>query len=162
MESQMPLFEEFSTTVRESATPQESNRRFCKELETALIGLGFSLSPDESLQPNSFCTRQTYKDMYGADRQSSFLINSTKYGLVRVEAHRQEKSGSVDQKFPFFFQSMLGTPEKYLVIVFDGDGYKKEAYTWLTSKAESVEDKVFKVFRTLDHFLEWITNAERN
>lgn len=156
----MSLFAEASPTVKDSATPQESNRRFCKELETALIDSGFSISLDENLEPNSFCTRQTYKDMYGNDRQSSFLINSAQYGLIRVEAHRQESSGSVDQKFPFFFESMLGTSEKYLAIVFDGDGYKKEAYTWLINKAESVEDKVFKVFRSLDNFLEWITGAE--
>ncbi|WP_404392258.1 PD-(D/E)XK nuclease superfamily protein [Pseudoalteromonas phenolica] len=155
MEDQFSLFEEAPQPLS-ARTPIESNRRFCKELEDSLVSIGFKASSNTLPEPNTFNTRNSYEDMYGTNRQSSFLVNSSHYGLIRVEAHRQESSGSVDQKFPFFFKSLLKAPEHNLVIVFDGDGYKKEAYRWLLNEAETVKDKKFHVFDTKEAFLNWL------
>ncbi|WP_105258894.1 PD-(D/E)XK nuclease superfamily protein [Pseudoalteromonas sp. T1lg88] len=157
MESQLPLFEEISPSIS-AKNPIESNRRFCKEIEETLLLLGYEESKSESPELNSFNKRNAYEDMYGSKRQSSFLVNSNQHGLVRVEAHRQETSGSVDQKFPFFFESLMKAPESNLVIVFDGKGYKEEAYDWLLTETAKVQDKTFLVFPTKEEFCDWLIN----
>ena len=157
MENQLPLFEEIAHSPHAN-TPIESNRRFCKELEEELIALGFDESKSDSPKPNHFNKRNSYEDMYGTSRQSSFLIHSNQHGLVRVEAHRQESSGSVDQKFPFFYESLLKAPESNLVIVFDGKGYKNDAFDWLMTKTSQVSEKEFLVFPSKALFFEWLLN----
>lgn len=159
MESQLPLFEEINPSIS-AKNPIESNRRFCKEIEETLLLLGYEESKSESPDLNSFNKRNAYEDMYGSKRQSSFLVNSNQHGLIRVEAHRQESSGSVDQKFPFFYESLLKAPESNLVIVFDGKGYKKEAFDWLVTKTSQVSEKEFLVFPSKALFFEWLLNKK--
>ena len=50
----------------------------------------------------------------------------------------------------------MKSPEKNIVIVFDGSGYKREAFDWLLNETESVTDKNFKVFATKESFLNWL------
>lgn len=155
MENQYSLFDE-TPQPSIASTPIESNRRFCKDLEEALVSIGFKPSSNKLPEPGTFNTRNPYEDMYGTSRQSSFLIHSLNHGMIRVEAHRQESSGSVDQKFPFFFESLLKAPENNLVIVFDGNGYKDEAFKWLLNETETVQEKNFNVFDTKEAFLKWL------
>ncbi len=156
MDGQLPLFEEITDKVEHTGSPQESNRKFCTELEEELLSIGFAECKNTPPQQQKYIKRSAYQDMYGGTRHSTFLIHHKSLGLLRVEAHRQVQTGSVDQKFPFFYESLSKAPEETVVIVFDGKGYKKEAFDWLLTKTEKQIDKVFKVFASKEHFLEYL------
>ncbi|MBU2968255.1 hypothetical protein KO527_02645 [Pseudoalteromonas sp. C2R02] len=156
MESQLKLFDEISSLKQNKETPKESNRKFCKDLEEILLTLGFSETENKSPNLNQFKKRSQYKDMYDSNRHSAFLLNHNVHGLLRIEAHRQIQSGSVDQKFPFFLESLNNAPENKAILVFDGNGYKNEAFQWLLNNAERNKDKEIKVFGTINSFINHI------
>ncbi|WP_405630090.1 PD-(D/E)XK nuclease superfamily protein [Pseudoalteromonas sp. Ld20] len=156
MDGQLPLFDEIPDKNEQTGSPQESNRKFCTELEEDLTLIGFLECHDTQPQPQKYIKRAAYQDMYGSTRHSTFLIHHKIKGLLRVEAHRQVQSGSVDQKFPFFYESLNNAPEETVVIVFDGKGYKKEAFDWLLNQTEIQTNKMFKVFASKDGFLNYL------
>ncbi|MDP2633379.1 MULTISPECIES: PD-(D/E)XK nuclease superfamily protein [unclassified Pseudoalteromonas] len=158
MDGQLPLFDEISVKNEYAGSPQESNRKFCTELEDELIAIGFTECSDTQPKIKKYTKRAAYQDMYGSTRHSTFLIHHKSKGLLRVEAHRQVQSGSVDQKFPFFYESLSNAPERTVVIVFDGKGYKKEAYDWLLTQTENRIEKAFKVFSSKEDFLNYLIN----
>ena len=156
MDGQLPLFDEILGKSEHAGSPQESNRKFCTELEEDLTSIGFIECTDTPPQAQKYLKRAAYKDMYGGTRHSTFLINHKNKGLLRVEAHRQVQSGSVDQKFPFFYESLAHAPETTVIIVFDGKGYKKEAFDWLLTQTVNYADKTFKVFASKEEFLNYL------
>jgi len=156
MDDQLPLFDRISDKNEHTGTPQESNRKFCTELEEDLTSIGFTECTSTQPQQQKYIKRAAYQDMYGSTRHSTFLIHHITKGLLRIEAHRQVQSGSVDQKFPFFYESLSNAPEKTVVIVFDGKGYKKEAYDWLLKQTKNHADKIFKVFASKEDFLNYL------
>jgi len=158
MDGQLPLFDEIPNKYEHTGSPQESNRKFCTELEEDLTSIGFTECTDSQPQQQKYIKRAAYQDMYGSTRHSTFLIHHKTKGLLRIEAHRQVQSGSVDQKFPFFYESLSNAPEKTVVIVFDGKGYKKEAFDWLLTQTENRIEKTFKVFSSKEDFLNYLIN----
>ena len=158
MDNQLSLFKEINETGAYSSSPQDSNRRFCSELEEELNSLGFNESEDKSPSPMHYLKRAEYTDMYGGTRHSTFLIHHKLKGLLRVEAHRQVQSGSVDQKFPFFYESLSNATEENVIIVFDGKGYKKEAFDWLMYQTSQNRKKSFNVFPSKELFLDFLLN----
>lgn len=158
MDGQLPLFDEIPNKYEHTGSPQESNRKFCTELEEDLTSIGFTECTDSQPQQQKYIKRAAYQDMYGSTRHSTFLIHHKTKGLLRIEAHRQVQSGSVDQKFPFFYESLSHAPEKTVVIVFDGKGYKKEAFDWLLTQTKNRIEKVFKVFSSKEDFLNYLIN----
>ncbi|PAJ73337.1 hypothetical protein CJF42_16225 [Pseudoalteromonas sp. NBT06-2] len=156
MDKQLALFNEIPSQKQNKETPKESNSRFCKDLEELLITLGFIETDNNNPDKNQFKKRAQYKDMYDSKRHSAFLLNHNIHGLLRIEAHRQVQSGSVDQKFPFFLESLKNAPEKKAILVFEGNGYKKEAFKWLLDNAEKTKNKKINVFGTIDTFIDYI------
>ncbi|MDQ9090248.1 hypothetical protein RC083_01435 [Pseudoalteromonas haloplanktis] len=156
MDDQLSLFDEIPDKNEHAGSPQESNRKFCTELEEELTTIGFAECTDNQPQIQKYIKRAAYQDMYGGTRHSTFLIHHKTKGLLRIEAHRQVQSGSVDQKFPFFYESLSNAPEETVVIVFDGKGYKKEAYNWLLTQTKNHTNKTFKVFSSKEDFLSYL------
>lgn len=75
------------------------------------------------------------ESIYGTRRKCDFLVlNPKKFpnGLI-IECKWQQRSGSVDEKYPFTVLNVIkiGVPT---IILIDGAGYKKQAVEWLRSQ----------------------------
>ncbi|WP_108946648.1 PD-(D/E)XK nuclease superfamily protein [Shewanella halifaxensis] len=155
--SQQSLFNDLPEIEANRAdAPHVSNTRFCSVLEDSLLTMGYQATVERHPIAGSFIKGAPYKDMYGNMRKAAFLVHHKTKGLIRIEAHRQEQSGSVDQKFPFFLESLKKAPESKLVLVFDGQGYKRQAYDWLEQTASKVSYKDIKVFDDYLSVMEWL------
>jgi len=68
-----------------------------------------------------------------------------------IESKWQVSSGSVDEKFPYF---ALNIKERYpykTIVLLDGEGYKRNAATWLKNQ---IDDKLLHVF-SMTEFEKW-------
>ncbi len=101
-----------------------------------------------------------FETIYGHRGRTEFLALSPKRNLeVRIECKWQQVSGSVDEKLPYLYlNAVQAMPEKVIVLVVDGPGWKKGAVEWLRCAAknhlyDTQEKKIF-VFN-LSEFLAW-------
>lgn len=108
-----------------------------------------------------------YKSIYNHDGNTEFLLKSEKYKLeIRIECKWQQSSGSVDEKFPYLYLNCIESmPEAEIILIVDGEGFRKGAVEWLKDAARSkryTTDKSrlkdIKVFNLSD-FLKW-TNEQ--
>ncbi|NJM79915.1 MAG: 4-diphosphocytidyl-2C-methyl-D-erythritol kinase [Flavobacterium sp.] len=83
-----------------------------------------------------------FDTIYGHKGYTEFLLISEKYNLrIRIECKWQQRSGSVDEKLPYLYlNSIEAMPEKDVMILIDGDGFKKGAKTWLK---KAVKEKLY-------------------
>ncbi len=74
-------------------------------------------------------TNMPYDTIYNHKGKTEFLLLSEKYQLTtRIECKWQQSNGSVDEKLPYLYLNCIETmPEKDIIIVIDGDGWKKGA-----------------------------------
>jgi hypothetical protein len=74
-----------------------------------------------------------FTTIYGHSGKTEFLIKSVKYDMeVRIECKWQQSSGSVDEKFPYLYLNCIeAMPEKNIIIIVEGGGYKQGALQWL-------------------------------
>lgn len=77
------------------------------------------------LIPDAFFT-----NIYGDTSKGGFVLIDGKR-KVRVLVKNQLNSGSVDEKFPYLFLNCVMFPEKEVIIVLDGRGYRESAKVWL-------------------------------
>ena len=84
---------------------------------------------------------------------------------VRVEAKWQQSAGSVDEKYPYMLlNGIYQYPEKEIVFVVDGGGYKPGARRWLQNRINEdwlkyrERGKVIQLM-TINEFIRWF-NAE--
>ena len=89
---------------------------------------------------------------------------SKKYGCtIRIECKWQQVAGSVDEKYPYLYLNCVEKmPEKDIIILLDGGGYKKEARAWLESaikekKYQPDPDKNILLF-DIKEFMIWVNN----
>lgn len=110
-----------------------------------------------------------YQSIYGHAAKTEFVIHSERRQLdVRVECKWQQVSGSVDEKFPYFYINCLeGMPENHVIIVLDGGGAKPGAVAWLRNtcasrlyRSLSNESKRIEVM-SLREFLIWANGIFR-
>ena len=102
--------------------------------------------------------RYPYESIYGHKGHTEFLARSDTRNLnVRIECKWQQSGGSVDEKFPYLFQNSLKVPEQEIILLVDGDGYKKCARDWLVQSAKACTSKIIHVF-DLKEFLTWLNN----
>lgn len=134
---------------------QLSNQKFCEQIEQCLTALGYREVKNAPCH-NEYLKGAPYTDMYGATRKAAFLVQHQRLGTIRVEAHKQEQSGSVDQKFPFFLESLRLAPEQNLVILLGGGGYKPLAFEWIKNAASEIQDKEINVFSDLNQFIDFL------
>lgn len=76
-----------------------------------------------------------YSTIYGTRGSSEFLIvDKEKKISIRVEIKIQEKSGSVDEKYPYMYINALTMHPDDVIIILEGAGYKKGARDWIEDK----------------------------
>ncbi|HHM21656.1 MAG TPA: 4-diphosphocytidyl-2C-methyl-D-erythritol kinase [Bacteroidetes bacterium] len=104
-----------------------------------------------------------FETIYGHKGNTEFLLISEKYNLrIRIECKWQQSSGSVDEKLPYLYLNTIeAMPEKDIMILIDGEGFKKGAKTWLRNAAkqklytdETNNDTNVMVF-SLSEFFTW-------
>lgn len=114
-------------------------------------------------------TNMPYQTIYGHKGKTEFLIISEKYNLnLRVECKWQQSNGSVDEKLPYLYLNCIETmPESHIMIVIDGDGWKKGAIQWLKDAVSEKKyttkenrDKFIQVF-SLKEFMAWANKLFR-
>ena len=103
-----------------------------------------------------------YTTVYGTNGKTEFcIVDGERH--IRIECKWQQASGSVDEKYPYLYLNcMVKMPEKEIIILLDGGGYKKEAREWLQKACASSdwmpklapEAKSIKVFNMSD-FIIW-------
>lgn len=107
-----------------------------------------------------------YETIYNHKGNTEFLLLSEQYGLkMRIECKWQQSAGSVDEKLPYLYLNAIEKmPEKDIMILIDGDGFKKGAKMWLRNAVkdrlyinESNKDKNVIVF-DLTEFFTWANN----
>lgn len=90
-----------------------------------------------------------HNSLYGTKgRKEALIIASTGWGnpcedgkfRYIVEAKYQDVSGSVDEKFPYIYESCLTSPFKNWIVILDGYWWKsergKKAVDWLKRKSD--------------------------
>ncbi len=82
-------------------------------------------------------TNVPYDTIYKHTGKTEFLLKSTRYNLeTRIECKWQQVTGSVDEKLPYLYLNSIETmPEKHILIIIDGKGWKTGAIPWLKEAA---------------------------
>jgi PD-(D/E)XK nuclease superfamily domain len=80
-----------------------------------------------------------YTSIYNHTARTEFLLLSRKYDVkIRIECKWQQSSGSVDEKLPYLYlNAVYSMPENDIIIVIDGNGWKKGAVEWLKSAVDN-------------------------
>ena len=104
-----------------------------------------------------------FETIYGHKGNTEFLLISEEYKLrIRIECKWQQSAGSVDEKLPYLYLNTIeAMPEKDIMILIDGEGFKAGAKTWLKTAVkgklyttDNNNDKNILVF-TLADFFTW-------
>lgn len=74
-----------------------------------------------------------FQTIYGHKGNTEFLLKSKAHDLeIRIECKWQQSAGSVDEKFPYLYLNCIqAMPEKSIIVIVDGGGYKKGALKWM-------------------------------
>jgi hypothetical protein len=138
------------------------------------ISKGFTLKKykdyisSETEIDNLILTNAPYTSIYKHNGKTEFLVKSHHYNLsVRIECKWQQSQGSVDEKLPYLYLNCVESmPEDNIMIVIDGNGFKKGAVEWLKEAASQRKflptdsKKKIQVF-TLTEFLVWANHTLR-
>lgn len=82
-----------------------------------------------------------YTSIYGGNSRGEFVLSMDGKPDVRIECRYQNSKGSVDEKLPFLFETAWAFEESVVVLIVEGNGYKKGAKPWLKNKCDSVLHK---------------------
>lgn len=106
-----------------------------------------------------------FETIYGHNGNTEFLLKSQEYDLeIRIECKWQQSAGSVDEKFPYLYLNCVhAMPEKDIIIIVEGGGYKEGALQWLKDAAQQGlyqegEKKNIQVV-SLVEFLTWVNKS---
>lgn len=82
---------------------------------------------------------------------------------IRVENKFQAKAGSVDEKYPYtLLNAIFAYPEKEVIIIIDGGGYKAGARQWVLDMVQNnwLDYKRLKkiTIMHISEFLAWVTD----
>jgi hypothetical protein len=110
-----------------------------------------------------------FTTIYQHSGTTEFRLLSQRYKMdIRIECKWQQVSGSVDEKLPYLYLNCIeAMPEKNIIIIIDGDGWKKGAITWLKDavkrKKYTSAQNVKKIIRVMDlkEFITWANNTFR-
>jgi hypothetical protein len=88
-----------------------------------------------------------FTSIYGHKGNTEFYLTSVRYSCkIRIECKWQQVAGSVDEKYPYLYLNCIeAMPEKDIIILLDGGGYKKEAKDWLT---KTIKEKKYQINTT--------------
>lgn len=105
-----------------------------------------------------------FTSIYGHKGNTEFYLLSKVYDCeIRIECKWQQVAGSVDEKYPYLYLNCIeAMPEKDIIILLDGGGYKKEAHEWLKSAIvqKKYQFNSTKNIQLLDikNFMKWANN----
>ena len=141
-----------------------------KTVKAVLTGNGFTVINyrEWSKNPSEFgeellLTNVPFETIYQHHGSTEFLLKSKEFNLeIRIECKWQQVSGSVDEKLPYLYLNTIETmPEKHIVILIDGDGWKPGAIPWLKEAVskkkyttQNMPDKKIEVLN-LKEFITW-------
>ncbi|WP_417022461.1 PD-(D/E)XK nuclease superfamily protein, partial [Bilophila wadsworthia] len=102
------------------------------------------------------------QSIYGHRGVTEFLAVSASRGLaIRIECKWQQSQGSVDEKFPYLYLNCIqAMPEREIILLIDGNGYKPGALAWLKQAVASQDAKLIHVFNLVE-FLVWANRRLR-
>lgn len=106
--------------------------------------------------------RVPYRSIYGHRGFTEFLaVSASRAFAVRIECKWQQSQGSVDEKFPYLYLNCIeAMPEREIILLVDGNGYKPGALQWLRRAAATQTVKTIHVFN-LGDFLAWANRRLR-
>lgn len=120
-----------------------------KAVQTVLIEKGFKIEmyrkwaeKPENYGNELLLKNVPFETIYGHKGNTEFLLISQQYNLrIRIECKWQQSAGSVDEKLPYLYLNTIeAMPEKDIMILIDGDGFKSGAKTWLRN---AVKEKLY-------------------
>lgn len=143
-------------------------------LQTVLLGKGFEIVNYSTWKKNPdkfgkelLLKNVPFRSIYKHDAYTEFLLRSEKYFLeMRIECKWQQLSGSVDEKLPYLYLNTIeAMPEKTIMVLIDGDGWKRGAIKWLREAAKkkkyttkSSKRKQIMIF-SMTEFFTWANNT---
>ena len=143
-------------------------------VQTVLLNKGFQIEKYNLWikNPDNFGEELLLKNVpfttiYGHRGTTEFLLLSKKYNLkIRIECKWQQQAGSVDEKLPYLYLNAIeAMPEKNIMILIDGNGFKAGAKTWLRETAlknlyaEPTKAKKELMVFSLAEFFTWANNT---
>lgn len=96
-----------------------------------------------------------YTNVYGANGRGEFLLFLRGLPDTRIECRSQTVAGSVDEKLPYLLENCKSFEEKNVIVVLEGNGYKKGAKEWFIETAHAVKFKNINVM-SLKEFKDWV------
>jgi hypothetical protein len=143
-------------------------------VQTVLLNKGFEIEmyrkwekSKEKYGSELLLKNVPFQTIYGHPGNTEFLLLSKKHDLrIRIECKWQQSAGSVDEKLPYLYLNAIeAMPEKDIMILIDGDGFKKGAKYWLRNAVkeklytnEKTKNKNILVF-SLTEFFTWANNT---
>lgn len=77
-------------------------------------------------------TNASYTSIYGSTKSRTEYLIIHVNRSIRVEIKFQVSNGSVDEKYPYMLlNAIYAFPEKEVILIVDGGGYKEGARQWL-------------------------------
>jgi len=96
-----------------------------------------------------------YVTIYGRRGRSEFVLVREGFPDVRIECRSQQVAGSVDEKLPYLFNNAVACKEHVVLLVVEGEGFKKGAKGWLSDQAASIRHKNIHV-HSFAEFQDWV------
>lgn len=104
---------------------------------------------------NALVRNVPYVNIYGRPARTEFLLVREGFSNVRIECRSQQVAGSVDEKLPYMFANSVACEEHTVLLVVDGDGFKKGAKGWLADQAAAIRHKNICV-QSFKEFQDWV------
>lgn len=84
-----------------------------------------------------------FTSIYNHNGKTEYLlINRLKNRKIRIEVKNQQQSGSVDEKLPnLFLNTIFSYPEDEIILILDGNGWKKGAIEWIKNAVNEYSNK---------------------
>lgn len=96
-----------------------------------------------------------YTTIYNHRGRSEFVLMRNGFSDVRIECRSQNVAGSVDEKLPYLFDNAVACEERTVLLVIEGDGFKKGAKGWLADQATAIKHKNIYVVSFVE-FQNWV------
>lgn len=132
--------------MKQGTKSNVSGSQLEEAIKQVLIGKGFRVVKYKDYETNPHYFQEEllledvpYTSIYGHKGKTEFLLFSKKYNLqIRIECKWQQTPGSVDEKLPYLYLNAIESmPEKDILLIIDGDGWKKGAIEWLENAVKS-------------------------
>ena len=159
-------------TTTQGAQANKNGRVFELMMIPIFKDAGFEIFSEADFKKNSIqntkkkyvIKNSSYNTIYNEVGRTEFVIvfNDRK---IRVEAKYQSVPGSIDEKYPYMLlNGIYRYPEKEIIFVVDGSGYKPGARKWLEDHINNnwlnyKEQGKTITLMTITQFANWFNHA---